>query len=301
MGRDRHIARVFASVLVWLGMASTVPAAAYEGSLHQQFTFSAARYLNRCLEGTSIAPLAPLDVRYVARANVAEADTGWFGWMYRSDFYDRAGQAEKTWMWVLDSRVHDRFRDSVRDLNRAAAARERYTALGRILNALQNMTSPAHVVPVYFARWWRLNISDRFDGYPIDVDAIDASLEDDCAALLGADDDSLEALMIETASDTLRAVQRPIEGLPASWQAFWTLAANPEDFGEYGPAGNSFGKRVEFDCQSTRCVLLDRDPLYRAFAMERHRLAVSTTARALLMVQRRLGDEADHAIVATEE
>ena len=40
---------------------------------------------------------------------------------------------------------------------------DQYSDLGYITNYLQNMTSPAHVVPVYFTRWWRLSFSDRFE------------------------------------------------------------------------------------------------------------------------------------------
>jgi hypothetical protein len=281
-----------------------VPAQAYDGPLHQQFTFIAARHLNDCLDGTSLPRLAPLEVRYIALANVAEVEGGWFGWMFRSDFYDRARQAEKSWMWVLDTRIHERYRESIERLEEADeldrhAASDRYAALGRVVATIEDMTSPAHVVPVYFARWWRLNLSDRFDGFPIDAEAVEASLKGDCEDLLAAEEQSLEELLVASASDTLRAVQRPIEGLPTSWQAFWTLAADPEAFGEYGPAGNNFGKHTEFDCKDTRCVLLDRDPLYRAFALERHRVAVVATARAMLWLQRRV--HAAAPVFVTEE
>ena len=278
--------RVVASLLV--AACAFAPAArAYDSPLHQQFTFLAAHYLNSCLDGSSTPRIEPLAVRYVARANVAEVEWGWTGWMFRSDFYDRAHQAEKTWMWLLETRVHQRYRESVAALDRETDEAKRYAALGRVVAALEDMTSPAHVVPVYFARWWRLSFSDRFDNYPIDADAISASFASGCAELLAEPVESLDELMVHTASDTLRAVQRPIEGLPTSWQAFWKLAEDPEDFGEYGPAGNNFGKRVEFGCQHQRCVLLDDDPLYKAFALDRHRRAVLTTARALLWLQRK--------------
>ena len=150
------------------------------------------------------------------------------------------------------------------------------------------MTSPAHVVPVYFTRWWRLSLSDRFDSYPIDEAAVQAALHVDCAALLAAPDPSIDDLLRETASATLRAVQRRIDDLQITWQAFWKLADDPEEFGEYGRAGNNFGRRAEFRCGDTRCVLLEKDPLYDAFALERHVEAVTVTMRAMLWLQRRL-------------
>ena len=40
-------------------------------------------------------------------------------------------------------------------------------------------------------------------------------------------------------------------------------------------------------CGETKCVLLDKDPLYDAFALERHVDAVNATMRAMLWLQRR--------------
>src|SRR5262249_7514116 len=211
---------------------------------------------------------------------------GWTGWMFRSDFYDREHQADKTWMWVLETRIHQRYREYTTALEHETDEAKRYATLGRVVADLEDMTSPPHVVPVYFARWWRLSFSDRFDDYPIDADAITASFASACEELLAEPGESLEELMVRTARDALRGVQRPIDSMPTSWQAFWKLAENPEEFGEYGTAGNNFGKRVEFTCQSQRCVLLDDDELYKAFALDPHRRAVLSTARAMLWVQR---------------
>lgn len=268
-------------------MLDGTSAHAYEAQIHQQLTFLAARHLNECLEGSVVPRIAPLEVRYVARANVRQEESGWLRGVFRSDFYDRAGQRERSWMWVLDTRVHEQFRELREELDDADTPAERYAELGRVINILQDMSVPAHVVPVYFTRWWRFNVSDKFNEYPVDPDRVSRALEGDCETLLAAADNEVETLMQQAADDTLRAVQAPIEGLPSTWQAFWRLADDPDSFGEYGRAGNSFGRRAEFRCNGERCVLLDRDPLYAAFALDRHVMAVVTTARALLAEQRR--------------
>jgi hypothetical protein len=226
-------------------------------------------------------------VRYVARASIAEADSGWFGWFHRSDYYDRAHQDDRKFLWLFDARVHDRYDEALVNLSDATEPAQRYAALGRVVGTLQIATSPAHVVPVNIARWWRLSTADRFDSFPVDDEALEASIESACPELLAPAEISLGQLLVDTANDTLSAVQAPIAGWPASWQAFWSLAADPEDFGEYGRAGNSFGRRVTFDCYKVRCRLADDDPLYREFALARHRTAVMSTARALLWEQRR--------------
>ncbi len=277
--------------VVWIAVAfGCTDVRAYEAPIHQQITFIAARHLNACLQGSSIPPIAPLEVRYVARANVRQEESGWLRGTYRSDFYDRAQQAERNFFFFVDTRVHEQFREIGQELDAAVEPADRYSALGRVVNILQDMTSPAHVVPVYFTRWWRFNVSDRFNEFRIDDERIEAEVAGQCDYLydlVDAPDITVDALLVEAANDTLDAVQRPIEGLPVTWQAFWRLADDPEDFGEYGVAGNQFGRRAQFDCGGQRCVLLDRDPLYVAFAHDRHLEAVRVTARALLAEQRR--------------
>jgi len=265
-------------------------AAAYDPDLHQQFTFIAAKQLNRCLDGSTLPRLTPLQVRYIVKSDVEQAQGGWSS-QFRWGYYDRAEQQQRTLLWVIDTRLHDHFKQLEADLTEAKEMSDRYSDLGYIVNYLQNMTSPAHVVPVYFSRWWRFSLSDRFDGYPIDEGALtQAAANIDCANLLQAPNASIDDLLRDTASTTLLAVQRRIDSLPVTWQLFWKLADDPEQFGEYGRAGNNFGRRVEFKCGDTKCALLDRDPLYDAFALERHVDAVNATMRAMLWMQRRVTD-----------
>ncbi len=264
--------------------------AAYDPPLHQQFTFIAAKQLNRCLEDTAVPRLTPLQVRYIAKSDVAQAKGSWFG-QFRWGYYDRAQQQQRTLMWVIDTRLHDHFRQLERDLSSAQEMRDQYSDLGYVVNYLQNMTSPAHVVPVYFTRWWRFSLTDRFDSYPSDPDELEHALNTDCTALLQAPEIPVDEILRNTASATLLAVQRRIDGLPVTWQAFWRLADDPEQFGDYGRAGNNFGRRAEFKCGDTKCVLLDKDPLYDAFALQRHIDAVKATMRAMLWLQRRLAGE----------
>ena len=97
------------------------------------------------------------------------------------------------------------------------------------------------------------------------------------------EEEGYASIMRAVAIDTLVAVRLPISGIPASWEAFWKLAKDAGNFGEYGPAGNNFGRATEFRCQSSqRCVLLKDDPLYAQFARARHVAAVRGTMRAML-------------------
>ena len=58
-------------------------------------------------------------------------------------------------------------------------------------------------------------------------------------------------------ADTMTAVAEVIPGMPTSWSAFWDPGDDAAEFGDYGPAGNNFGRRTEFRCgEGQRCVLL---------------------------------------------
>jgi hypothetical protein len=74
--------------------------------------------------------------------------------------------------------------------------------------------------------------------------------------------------------------------LPVSWQVFWKPASKAGDFGEYGPAGNNFGRKTSFRCGAAKpCLLLDDDPLYEEFALQRHADAVRATMQAMYLLQ----------------
>ncbi|MDE0350827.1 MAG: hypothetical protein OXM56_14125 [Gammaproteobacteria bacterium] len=279
-----------AQALPWLALAcvmAAAPAAAYEGSLHQELTFIAAKHFNNCAGHAALPRLTPLQVRYIAKANVRQTEANIFRRMTRWNYYDREEQRPRSMLWFIQTRMHQHFNRLVAELDAAEALADRYSGLGRIVNYVQDMTSPAHVVPVFTARWWRWDISDRFDRYPVDADAVSAAVGDDCTDL-EANAGDWDALLSATAERTLSAVREQIPGLPVSWQVFWRIG-DPGGFGGYGGAGNNFGRPAEFDCggrsRAERCVLLERDPLYEAFAADRHLDAVRATITAMWMLQ----------------
>jgi hypothetical protein len=257
----------------------------YESAVHQAFTFLAAKQFNRCIENTPVAPLTPLQVRYIARSNVAQSEVNPFVRMFRWSYYDRSEEAERTAFWLIDTRFHGQFNERVRRLEKAQDEVAAYKEFGRIVSFLQQVTSPPRVVPVYTGRFWRLSFSDRFDSFPVDELALNQAVAQDCSFLEAVKED-YHAILSTTARDTLAAVVEPISGMPVSWQVFWTLADEQRSFGEYGSAGNNFGRKVEFRCGDERCLLLKDDPLYREFALARHLQAVRATMAAMYLSQR---------------
>jgi len=254
--------------------------AAYDGRAHQQLTFIAAMRFNQCVSDLDDVPrLTALQVRYVARAE----------WRFsrkvaRWPYYDGRDEDRKRLLWFIHTRLHEHFEAAVAKLAGADDLRSKYGNLGVIVNLIQDMTSPAHAVPVFTTRWWRFSFADRFNTYDVDERAVEEALGDYCVPL-ESEDQTFAAVLHRTAEDTRAAVQAPMLGI-TTWEAFWKLGAEG-DFGEYGDAGNNFGRPTRFNCgEPERCVLLKDDPLYEAFALERHVLAVRATMAAMMLAQR---------------
>ena len=254
--------------------------AAYEGRAHQQLTFIAAMQFNRCVAELDVPRLTALQVRYVARAE----------WRFsrkvaRWPYYDGRDESRKRLLGFIQTRLHEHFDAAVAKLAVADDLSGKYANLGVIVNLIQDVTSPAHVVPVFTTRWWRFSFADRFNTYDVDERAVEEAIGDYCMPLDGGDE-TFAAVLHRTADDTRAAVRAPMLGMPATWEALWEFG-DPGEFGEYGNAGNNFGRPTRFDCgNADRCVLLKDDPLYAAFALERHVVAVRATMAAMLLAQR---------------
>ncbi len=270
-------------LLASVGLLPAGPGWAYEGRLHQQLTFIAAKQFNACVADTGVVRLTPLEVRYIAKTNVSQAERNLFSRMFNWRYYDPGQEAEKNLLWAFDTRFHEHFNEVLARLDTADDTRKRYSNLGRLISYIQVVSSPAHSVPVYTARFWRFSVADKFDVFPIDENALSDQLG--CDFLRTALPD-YQSVVRAVATDTLAAVSAPIAGMPTSWEAFWVPARQPGSFGEYGPAGNNFGRKTEFSCHGgERCVLLRDDPLYAEFARHRHIAAVNGTMSAMLIMQ----------------
>ncbi len=258
---------------------------AYEAQIHQQLTFIAARQFNECVqERSDLVRLSALDTRYIVKSNVAQAEINFFTRMFRWNYYNRQDQTQRTSWGLIDTRFHDHFNQLVVTIETSNDHHQRLQKLGRVIHYIQDVTSPARVVPVYTGRWWRFSLSDRFDRFSIDSEGLKAALSDSCDQLPRSDS-QFENVLQEVADATLQAVQASIEGLPTTWQSFWRLAKQADEFGEYGRAGNSFGQRTQYRCGDDRCLLLRDDPLYAQFAAQRHLAAALATMRTLALLQ----------------
>lgn len=261
---------------------------AYASETRQQLTFMAAKQFNECVAGTDVPRLTALQVRYLVRGNLSEGDPGLARRTANWQFYDRRNQSTPRVLWTIDTRMHARF-DELAEAVFAEDLEEdlpRFERLGEVVHYLQTVTVPANVVPIYHPRRWRWNAADAFTRYPIDREALLGRLAQACVELLATPDtEGLGTLLDSTAAVTIANIRAPIADMNATWQVFWREGEAGE-FGSYGPAGNRFGREADFPCRSERCRLLDNDPIYAEFALRQHRLAVVSSMRAMLILQR---------------
>lgn len=272
--------------LLFLAATFAPNVSALTSETHQILTFIAAREFNSCARAEmSVTRFSALDTRYIVRANAAQADTNFFTRMFNWNYYNRADQTPRTAFGVIDTRFHDHFDDLVEDTDASVDRQRRLKNLGKILSYIQDMSSPARVVPVYVSRWWRFSVGDRFDRFQVDSAAVEQAVTGRCDEIADVAE-SFEEILRAVAWQTISAVRGPILGFPATWEAYWRFAEEDDEFGDYGPAGNSFGDRTNFRCgDGKRCLFLKNDPLYRDFATARHISAVLGSMRAMAVMQ----------------
>jgi hypothetical protein len=155
-----------------------------------------------------------------------------------------------------------------------------YIALGSIVHHLQDMTVPAHVVPVTHTSW-----TDGFEDYAAPADL---SLGLDCAQIEALANgplpgDLIHEVALQTFSnmttDTAEVNVHLELGdllLRASGDDFWQ-ASPYQQFGHYGRLGNHFGE-TRFTENGVAYVV--PEAFYAEFKQRQMRLAVTATVKA---------------------
>ena len=78
------------------------------------------------------------------------------------------------------------------------------------------------------------SVSDRFNAFPVDNEGVIAGAGRVTAPAVRRTDVGFENLLVTTAERTIDSVTDSIPGLPVSWEAFWELDDDANDFGRYG-------------------------------------------------------------------
>lgn len=156
-----------------------------------------------------------------------------------------------------------------------------YKIAGRLAHHIQDMSAPAHVIPVYHVG------DDKFDHY-MPITSSDENISEYCRAL-NEPVKTPRAIFEQAAQNTLKDVQAPVAFESGktfeneTWMKFW---GGPDDkdlegFKTYGVYGNVFG--VMPPCKSTACRLYGKET-YDRFFNACHKKAIMDTMQLILHI-----------------
>ena len=182
-------------------------------------------------------------------------------------------------------------------LAQAETPMQRSLFLGGLAHLLEDVTVPAHVVPVYhgpsMAEWLgpiqldgiadylegQVMIHDAIDYWPVDL----ASLQALTWPCVSEQVDSITVLRDLTALHTLAMLNEPIAQCNVTWQVFWQAAKNESYFGRYLHRQGEvvFGKAVQLYQGGYTCELEFNDWRYHHFVAKLHQHAIRADMQLL--------------------
>lgn len=262
------------------------------------------RYAEEVIEGSKEADTTPLTVRatnwhfYPANDRLAPIKTKLLGFMPITIY--------PTSDHILKRRIEELKKEISKGISEDV-----FNLVGRILHHIQDMSTPAHAVPVYHGLDVldlvedELNVRDSFEEYSEEnIDTVLDTIIVDHAHFEATTEAPLspDALYEHAAQRTLKTLYGPHQGFHAKvdgvsthigWDSYWrpwssdrTDEASLYGFGSYGPLGHAFGKnhvlvgQVHYEVPPQACSQLYRKQLS---------CMVLDSLRALAFVQQTTG------------
>lgn len=245
---------------------------AYAKKSHPVLTGLGVALYNQCAPELGLLPLNVTTGRQIEIGSGRE-DRWWeISRLRNYHFYDRRHErGDSIGRGLLGLKhMHRRFRK----LTAEALLADGAVRLGRIIHHLQDVTVPAHVVPVFHGGPLR---GDPIDGMVIDSARIVPP--DSCADIdLGVD---FRAMLDSTAELTLARLEVGIPGTSLQWHRFWENPSPGKSFGRY--VRPKFGDSLRDVCEDSCEVSKET---YAEFVGVGHTHAVHVTAAAITAWQR---------------
>lgn len=283
----------FLALVLGISVASPSPAFGFDPELHGKYTEAAFTLYREHCQPTLSSEAGGSTVTGV-KAEDGLTPTRASNW----HFYNRDGQVRRAW-WGAERNLDAVLRQRIRELEKRLETREPdpseiYKAAGRVLHYIQDMSVPAHVVPIYHGP----GLKDRVDGYPPSGgDALRKAVQEELGQNLqergcewlrpgnpeGSSSDFFQNLLDSTAQTTLRAIGQTNSPDAGSerWLKFWGSSRNPKGFAEYGPCSFEAGIDPE-TCGGVNDAALDR------FYQDRYRQTLENTVRVFLYLEGRV-------------
>ncbi|MCL2920194.1 hypothetical protein [Shewanella litorisediminis] len=203
-------------------------------------------------------------------------------------------------------------------LEQAPAEHKAYY-LGALIHLIQDLTVPAHAVPVYHGpkiiAWQRefaplvnylglgfrgiFVIHDPVDDWPVSPQGAEYGIaaipcpEPHIAA--SARSANFDALRTQVARQTLAALDTPIPGCAAPWRLFWSEDIGHRYFAGYKQGIKPFGRAKSLSGDGISIDGRPCEPDYQGFVAARHRAAVEATMAALQLSRLGVSEPASSA------
>jgi hypothetical protein len=265
-----HIfSRAAAAVLLFVASSAVH---AFQLGDHQKVTDQAIAEFSACFPQYQ----AVLSFAWLMDGNRSE-DTNLFEkQLFYSHFYHPHKKLKLWWREDSSGRIANLKPDLLQCRSGRNGANE-IAQLGHAIHHFQDVSVPAHVVPVNHSFW------DGFENYAVTGDIASGWT---CQQIASAAADDLDDILRQTAEATLTAVSSArvevaVVGTKTAMQLggvdFWAEAKD-NGFGTYGSLGNHFGETEFTEGAYTFRVA---DDFYREFKRGQMKLAVRATLRGL--------------------
>ena len=165
-----------------------------------------------------------------------------------------------------------------------------YIHLGHAIHHIQDMATPAHVIPVEHGPF------DSFEQYDMKNKDISSGLSCQELAVQAIKVRDLQSLLVQAAQETLKSVtqislmitatdSKGSQSYPIDGTAFWKSAPG-DGFGSYGPMGKHYG---ETDINFVNGKVKTTADFYESFKHQRMQMAVTNTLLALYFFHKPTG------------
>lgn len=286
-----HILRIELVFLVAASAGVAAPVHAFDAERHPELTRQAVELYRQC-EGV---PLSDELANALAEGTENEdASILTLGQrMANWHFYNRDGKLRDSWFANRSLDVIFAKRNVELETLLAAKTRDReqiYERAGRVLHYIQDMSVPAHVVPVYHAKLPLLGGGDPFDAYQPKALAKPSWSAADCQGLrllVTVDPGYPKALLEATAQSTLQRIGQ-LGGAESrnGWDRYWIYPSSDraeakKGWGSYPEDG------CEFVADGAAPGCKSREQLDALFASQ-YQDVLWNSVRMLIYLERRL-------------
>ena len=289
-------------LIVGLLLIFSLQAQAYSLKNHEQITRDASALINQCRQHkllTTLSPKAQLPVLIAYNLDQDQLLRKARLWHFPFDKHQPPLKSATGWVGntLVISTSFNLWTDYLfTQAQLARLHREVYPAMGALLHYIQDVSVPAHAVPIFHPVRYFPPKADGFDSwqqfnaYPWLQD--EARLLKVCGKI-AAQDGNAQSILVSTQQQTRDNIQNGVgldlNAQPNVWRKLYPLdTAKPDGFAQYGcDSGGDYGDAM-LNCDDQQIKVSAQE--YINFASAQRNLATVASARLIYGLQQGLGE-----------